>query len=287
MPKLTPTQARKLDEEDLHEANATRAPTNQVLEARCPGTVRKGPRKGEGCTRAPGSGTDHPGIGYCSKHGGNTPAGSKSAARSYGRQLILEHKERFGGDRDDPLINNITAESALVEELKRSVAMVRWLESRIGAWQLAENETEEEDLSEGSTKNLPPLVNETSKGAPGATDVQVWLLLYREERKHAAQIAKMCIDANISKRMVNLAESQGLVLSRIVKETLKALELTQVQASLVPTILPVVIARVNREYTMRMKPDDALREAEALPAIPTAYKSVPLPASQMVVQPDD
>lgn len=272
MPKLTPTQARSLTKDELDEQNSSKAPSNQSLTQRCPGKVRQGPRKGEACSNAPGAYTDHPGIGYCGRHGGNTPAGRKSAARAYGRQLILEHKERFGGDRDDPLVSNITAESALVEELRRSVAMVRWLESRISQWQLPENRADEPQLMEGRVPNLPPLVEETSKGAPGATDVQVWLLLYREERKHAATIAKMCIDANISKRLIDIAETQGSVISRIVSHTLRELHLTEVQAALVPTVVPAVIARANHEFLARLRPDDALSEAKALPALPSVYK---------------
>lgn len=271
MPRLTPTQAQALSKDELDEQNSSKSPSNQSIKARCPGTVRKGERKGEPCSNAPGAYTDHPGQGYCGRHGGNTPAGKKSAARSYGRQLILEHKERFGGDREDPFVSNITAEGALVEELRRSVAMVRWLEARIGEWQSVST-GENVEVQDGSAPNLPRLVEETSKGAPGATDVQVWLLLYREERKHAAMVAKMCIDANISKRLIDVAETQGKVISRIVSLTLRELHLSEVQASLVPTVVPAVIARANHEFLERLRPQDALDEARALPALPSVYK---------------
>lgn len=230
--------------------------------------VRNGERAGEQCSRGLGAGTGHPGVGYCSKHGGNTPAGRKAAARAYGRQLILDHKERFGGDRDDPAIRNITAESALVEELRRSVAMVRWLEGKISTWQINSSPS----LEDAGELGLPRLVEETSKGAPGMTDVQAWLVLYREERKHAAQIAKMCIDANISKRMLNIAEMQGGVLSKIVSGVLKELRLSEVQAQMVPTVVPGIIQRASAELASRYRPDDALQEVNDLPALPTVYK---------------
>lgn len=273
MPRLTPTQAQQLSDQELADVNSSKAPSNQSIKARCPGKVRKGERKGEPCSNAPGAYTDHPGQGYCGRHGGNTPAGKKSAARSYGRQIILEHKERFGGDRADPFVSNITAEGALVEELRRSVAMVRWLEAKIGEWQMpVSDDPDATDVQEGRALNLPRLVEETSKGAPGATDVQVWLLLYREERKHAAMVAKMCIDANISKRLIDVAETQGKVISRIVSLTLRELHLSEVQASLVPTVVPAVIARANHEFLDRLRPNDALEEARALPALPSVYK---------------
>lgn len=104
------------------------------------------------------------------------------------------------------------------------------------------------------------------------TDVQAWLVLYREERKHAAQIAKMCIDANISKRMLNIAEMQGGVLSKIVSGVLKELRLSEVQAQMVPTVVPGIIQRASAELASRYRPDDALQEVNDLPALPTVYK---------------
>jgi hypothetical protein len=271
MPKLTPHAAANLSPEERAKANEQRYPTNQ-LKPKCPGKVRNGDRAGESCGRTAGAGTSHEGVGYCSKHGGNTPAGKKAAARAYGRQLVLDHKERFGGDRDDPLVRNVTAEAALLEEVRRSVAMVRWLEGRISEWQLPRNDAPESNLMEGRPLNLPPLVEETSKGAPGATDVQAWLLLYREERKHAAVVAKMCIDANISKRLVDLAATQGQVISNIVRLVLQDLEITPRQAELVPQVVPLAIARANAAFEKSLVSKDASDLVNDLPVISTVYK---------------
>jgi hypothetical protein len=246
MPKLTAPQIAAMSKEERDEANLSKSPSNQVVRAICPAKVRNGDRKGEKCTWTAGQGTNHLGFGYCAKHGGNTPAGKKAAARAYGRQLILDQKERFGGDRTSPYVSNITAEAALLEEVRRSVAMVRWLEEKIGDWELDDATN---DLSSSSELGLPRLVEETTKGAPGVTDVQAWLLLYREERKHAAQVAKMCIDANISKRMVDIAQSQGQALMNVVQAVLKALDLTEVQIERVPQVVPQVI----REATWQLE----------------------------------
>lgn len=125
---------------------------------------------------------------------------------------------------------------------------------------------------EGRPLNLPPLVEETSKGAPGATDVQAWLLLYREERKHAAVVAKMCIDANISKRLVDLAASQGQVISNIVRLVLQDLEITPRQAELVPQVVPLAIARANAAFERSLMSKDAADIVNDLPVISTVYK---------------
>lgn len=243
MPKLTPHATAKLTPQERDAANAEKSPSNQSTRTLCPAQVRHGDRAGDPCSRTAGLGTSHPGFGYCSKHGGNTPAGKKGAARAMGRELILQQKERFGGDRDSVYVSNITAENALLEEMRRSVAMVRWLEERIGAWQVSGPGDDADDLEikQADGLGLPALVEETSKGAPGATDTQAWLLLYREERKHAAQVSKMCIDAKISQRMVDLATHQALALGTVVDAVLRSLNLTDIQVALVPQVVPQVI----------------------------------------------
>lgn len=270
MVKLSRPESAKLSDEDRQAANASRNPTNQ-LKVKCPAQLRNGDRKGDPCSRSAGQGTSHPGIGYCSMHGGNTPAGKKAAARIYGRQLILEHKERFGGDRASEFVRNITAEAALLEEVRRSVAMVRWLEEKIGEWTVTDRGSG--DLF-GGELDLPALVVETSKGAPGSTDVQAWLLLYREERKHAAQVAKMCIDANISKRMVDLAAAQGQVITNVIRYVLQDLGLTPSQAAQVPSVVPLAIARANRAFDKKNSSKDAneLVQPGDLPVGETVYK---------------
>lgn len=190
-----------------------------------------------------------------------------------GRELILQQKERFGGDRSSHFVSNITAEAALLEEVRRSVAMVRWLEEKIGDWQTgpdaigAPGETSVIDPTTGGT-GLPRLVEETSKGSPGMTDVQAWLLLYREERKHAAQVSKMCIDANISKRMVDIATAQGNALTVVVREVLKALNLSRIQAEMVPTVVPDVIRRAT--WALSAVDDTEETRAEANSPYPTS-----------------
>lgn len=252
MPKLkthaTPVQVREMSPEEREAFNDARPPSDQAPTVFCPAKVRTGERRGEPCSNSPGAGTNHPGFGYCSKHGGNTPAGVKAAARQMGRQIVREMK--WGGDRHDLDIMNITAEEALLEEVRRSSAMVRFLEEKIGQWQ-------DSELDEAPGLGLPRLVEETSKGAPGATDAQAWLVVYREERKHLAQVSKMCIDAKISHRLVDLAQMQGQVIKNIIKFALEQLNLTEIQIQAVPTVVSAAIARGQREINRSGMRDDA------------------------------
>ncbi len=217
------------------------------------------------CKQPAGYGTDHPGFGYCKFHGGNTPAGKKAGAKAVGRALIATHRaeiinaERTGGHREDPY-NNITPEEALLEEVRRSVAMVRWMEERIGMWELPSLSELTDNPSAGGGEmetadglgGLPKLMAETMKGTPLATDAHSWLILYREERGHMIRVSKLAIDSGIQERMVRIAEQQGQMLTIAIKAVLASLNLTPEQMLQVPTIVPDILRQVatNQQITV-------------------------------------
>lgn len=175
---------------------------------------------------------------------------------------------RFGGDRHDPTIASLTPESALLEEVRRSAAMVRFLESRIAMWNLTEHS---HDVIEAFVKagpkrgddptmaqrveatiatiheeaDLPALTNVHPRtGLTSFTDAREWLYLYREERGHLARVAKMCIDAGVAQRLVSIAEDQGRMLSTAIRAVLNALNLSPEQAALIPRIVPPILRAV-------------------------------------------
>lgn len=231
-----------------------------------------------------GAKTDHPGYGYCSKHGGNTKAGVTSAMREMGRDLSRKFKagQPFGGDRNDPSLVNLTPEQALLEEVRRSAAFVRFLEERIARWNLspmAEATIEEfvasthirkrrgdepsmadaldqliNDLpldNPDSPFHLPALtVRHSSTGIVSFTDAREWLYLYREERGHLARVAKMCIDAGVASRLVSLAEDQGRILATAIRAVLNALNLTPEQANLIPIVVPPILRAVAADQPL-------------------------------------
>lgn len=201
---------------------------------------------GEGvCKNKAGQGTPHYGFGRCKHHGGNTESGIRAGAKHVGRQIIANMK--FGGDRND--YPDITPEQALLEEVRRSYAMVRWLEDRIGQWEwLADNGDIKDHPEIGG---LPLLLTETTRGYSQETDQHQWLVLYREERAHAARMAKLAIDAGIAERMVRLAEDQGSLLANAVKQILEALSLNPRQAKLVPQVVPPILRSLSTGRTIQ------------------------------------
>lgn len=196
------------------------------------------------CKLAAGFGTPHPGFGYCKFHGGNTPAGRKAGAKAAGRALLAERRATFG-DKDDPTLLSVTPEQALLEEVRRSVALVRWLEEKISAWEFIDLESLTERERDAVTNikglGLPALTTESEKGTPYATDVHSWLILYREEREHMVKVSKMTLDAGIQERQVRLAEQQGLLLSSVIRRILDALILSPEQQLLIPQVVPQII----------------------------------------------
>lgn len=232
-----------LTPDEIAAINATRPPSEKLTppEERCGALLKPDPNRKDQtrttCRNRAGEGTSHPGWGNCKFHGGTTRAGVKSAARDYGRDLIQRQKDKFGGDGS---LLAITAEEALIEEVRRSVAMVRFLEEQIGLWQLV-------DDPEGlpALGGLPTLIDETSKGAATFTDQREWLMLYREERKHAAQVSALAIQAGLAERMVKIAESQGEVLASVIRAVLDALLLSPEQHALVPRVVPTIIRQVT------------------------------------------
>lgn len=146
-----------------------------------------------------------------------------------------------------------------MEEIRRSVAMVRFIEGRIGQWEAPDPEIVDHPdypslpsspnlhsaaSSDPDLGGLPRLQDETLKGTPTITEQHAWLVVYREERQHMVKTAKMTIDAGLSTRMVRIAEQQGEMLSTAIRHILDALSLTQQQQSLVPEIVPQVLRAV-------------------------------------------
>lgn len=234
-----------------------------VNRAMCPAVAKS---TGNPCSNPAGAGTSHPGYGVCKFHGGNTPMAKKNAALLMGTEIKEGWKMKFGGDRT---LVNLTPEQALLEEVQRSAAFVRFLEEHIGLWDIEAVPPEQGAMPGYKSRNpstsmitlepmqrrqrkvavdpqtgLPMLVDETSKGTPSPTEVDAWLRLYREERAHLAKTAKMAIDGGIAERQVKLAEDQGRLFASGLKLVLAALQLNAEQQALIPNLVPHVIRQM-------------------------------------------
>lgn len=90
----------------------------------CPAHIasKSSPRKGEACTNPAGFQTDHPGIGQCRKHGGNTSSANKNALH---QQVEAEVQRQLGLTEWDPIVDPFSAladhagKGAAIEEILR------------------------------------------------------------------------------------------------------------------------------------------------------------------------
>ena len=221
---------------------------------------------------------------------------------------------RFGGDRTSPDLATLSPEQALLEEVRRSAAFVRFLEERIARWNLQPEVHALVEAYVTSDKSglvypppndpakkkghnqptlarhldalledvehnmeLPALIRTHDQtGISSFTDAREWLQLYREERGHLARTAKMCIDAGVAARLVTIAEDQGRILASAIRAVLNALNLTPDQAALIPSVVPPVLRAVAA--------DQPIPDVNALLALPPASASAssqPQPAQEV------
>lgn len=149
----------------------------------------------------------------CWKHGGNAPQVRAAADRRLADQEARAAVVTYGLPRDvDPA-------DALLEEVCRTAGHVAWLEQQVRAlspeelvWGVAEVAEKHATEFEGT--------DTTRKAAPN-----VWVLLYREERKHLVDVCATALKVGIEERRVRLAESQGAIIADVIRKVLEDPEL--------------------------------------------------------------
>lgn len=132
----------------------------------------------------------------------------------------------YGESRD------ISPSAALLEEVARTAGHVDWLAARI-------RELDPDALVWGLSKRDEIGASEY----PGTNEsetahVNVWLELYRAERKHLVDCCRAAIGAGIAERHVKLAEEHGRLIAGILRKIVNdpELGLTDEQRRAVPTI---------------------------------------------------
>lgn len=167
----------------------------------------------------------------CHAHGGRSPQAKAAAQARQSEERAREAVVMYGLPRD------ISPTDALLEEVRYTAGHVAWLRERVA-------ELEQNDLVWGVT-------DETDKQAsefPGtdttrAAKPNVWLQLYREERKHLLDVTKAAISVGIEERRVKLAEAQGAILNGVLRRIFARLDLSPAQSALLPLVVPEELRR--------------------------------------------
>ncbi len=174
------------------------------------------------CHNRAGEATDHMGVGKCKRHGGSTRSHAVRASNELARRAV----ETYGLPRDVP------PRQALLEEVARTAGHVAWLGQRVA-------ELEADDLVWGKAKED----DVTASPNPGtnvshAARVNVWLELYRSERRHLVEVCKVAEQLGIAEREVKLAEQHGRLIADVLRKVLAdpELGLTAEQRRAVPAV---------------------------------------------------
>lgn len=149
-------------------------------------------KNGELCRAFSGQGTDHPGVGRCKFHLGNTKTHSVNA--------VVQESQRRMIKLGMPI--EIHPHEALLHMLYLASGHVAWLRETIA---------DLDDL--------------------GTFESRVLVQLYGEERDRVTKVAKAAVDAGVAEREIRLAEEHGeqlyLLLSGIFGDPELGLTLTQ------------------------------------------------------------
>jgi hypothetical protein len=145
------------------------------------------------------------------------------------RRRILDENS-FGGGFDVP--EDITPTEAAVEAFRRSLGMVRWIESQMAQW----------------TPNLLPLTDQNydDKGALQVmpSHEAAWLDLWMQERKELREAIKLCHAIGVEERQLALQEQQADAMFLILERVIESLGLSDDQRQLIPQLMPEIIRTV-------------------------------------------
>jgi hypothetical protein len=145
------------------------------------------------------------------------------------RRRILD-EGAFGGGFDVP--DDITPTEAAIEAFRRSLAMVRWIESQMSQW----------------APNLLPLT-ENHYDDKNALQVMpsheaAWMDLWMQERKELREAIKLCHSIGVEERQLALQEQQADAMFMILERMIDSLGLSEEQRQKVPQLLPEIIRTV-------------------------------------------
>lgn len=197
---------------DLAQERVTRRLAGEKPTCNSPLAGESGKPDAKRCKNPAGAGTDHLGTGACRLHAGSMGPAKVVAARE---EVVyqVETYRRFYGDKIQ-----IGFEEALLEELQRSVGVVRWIEGKLSKWGL-----KDDDKWDSNATGMPNLV----RILPGeysftVTDTEhaAWLREYRNERMHLFRVAHAGVQSGVAKEIVKVYQRQADLLYLIVKRTL-------------------------------------------------------------------
>lgn len=171
----------------------------------CFGEVRSRTRVDNFCTRFAGAGTDHPGVGYCSSHGGRTPAGIREAAWAVG------HK--FGQALD------VTPWQGLLWAVKIAAGKVAFIEAKLG------EARSDEQFKPPREQDTTPTSADAMTVVYGEENLNWWVKQSELWHDKLTRVSKLAIDAGVAERLVRQLELEAQLMLKATNRMLDDLGL--------------------------------------------------------------
>lgn len=167
------------------------------------------------------------GLTVCKFHGGGTKAARAAGARRVTEAAATAEAARFATRRD------IHPADALLE-------LVQWTAGEVDYWRTKVDQLGDDELAGMLTTKTE--VGQ-DKGQPTALTTKeaaehIYLRMLAKASDRLATYAAAALRAGVDERRIRLAEAQGNAVAMVIRRILDALDLTDTQAELVPTIVP-------------------------------------------------
>lgn len=162
-------------------------------------------------------------------HGGKSPGAREKAAANMERANAEQAVRRL-----NLTVVDIDPREALLDELRRCYAVVRFLDAQVAAEDL-------DDVVWGRTREK---VGGDDRGTTHEAGLSVWVRWWQDERDRLVVVSRECVKANIDERRMELAERYGDGLASVVRAILGRLELSEGQRVLVATVVPEELRRM-------------------------------------------
>jgi hypothetical protein len=168
-------------------------------------------KNGDTCRAFAGQGTDHPGIGTCKFHLGNSQKHKTHAAKQEAMAKWAE-RTKFG----EPL--EVGPAEALLGVLHLSAGHLAWIRDELAR------------------------IKDKRKH-----EAQVLMRLWDEERDRIARISKAALDVGVAEKQIQIAESYGQQLATLLRAIFfdSNLGLTDAQKALLPDILRLHLSHLE------------------------------------------
>lgn len=165
-------------------------------------------KNGDSCRAFAGQGTDHPGIGRCSFHLGNTASHRAAATKEEAKRAVM---------MGEPI--EVAPAQALQAMLNLSAGALAWLKAMVA--------------------NLDPEDLEKPEG-------RVLINMYNEERDRMTRVAKVCADSGLGERQMRLAEYQTEMIGEFLEKVMARVGLTKEQRKLLGPAIRAELPALNQ-----------------------------------------